>query len=57
MWSFSTLFKEIPLYQGRLADTLPYPYGDELRGINETTGLPLGECSLNLRCQQFDLCV
>ena len=29
--------------QGDLVDTLPAPYGDEMRGINETVGLPLGE--------------
>jgi hypothetical protein len=25
-----------------MADTLPAPYGDEMKGISKATGLPLG---------------
>ena len=28
--------------QGSLADTLPAPYGQEIKGIANITGLPLG---------------
>ena len=26
-----------------MADTLPAPYGDEMKGISQATGLPLGK--------------
>jgi hypothetical protein len=26
-----------------MADQLPAPYGDEIKGISQATGLPLGE--------------
>lgn len=30
-----------------MADTLPAPYGDEIKGISQATGLPLGKlCEL-----------
>jgi acid ceramidase len=42
---------------GRLVDTLPSPYGDELRGINQTTGLPLGDIVLyNVFYEIFSVC-
>ena len=32
--------------QGFLADTLPAPYGQEIKGIANITGLPLGKSTL-----------
>lgn len=29
-----------------MADTLPAPYGDEMKGISEATGVPLGKRAL-----------
>jgi hypothetical protein len=28
-----------------MADTLPAPYGDEMKGISQVTGVPLGKTS------------
>lgn len=42
---------------GRLADTLPAPYADEMRGINETVGLPLGDIMIyNIFYEIFSVC-
>lgn len=36
-----------------MADTLPAPYGDEMKGISEATGLKLGKLNLILIIQCF----
>ncbi len=35
-------------FQGSLADTLPAPFGDEIKGIAQATGLPLGESNVSV---------
>lgn len=37
------LSPSLPPSQGYLADTFPYPYGDELKGIASVLGCPLGK--------------
>ena len=32
------------ILQGFLADTMPQPYGDEIKGLAKASGLPLGNC-------------
>jgi len=40
-----------------MADTLPAPYGDEMRGIANATGVPLGEIVLyNIFYEIFTMC-
>ncbi|CAF4455262.1 unnamed protein product, partial [Rotaria socialis] len=40
-----------------MADTLPAPYGDEMKGISQATGAPLGEIVLyNIFYEIFTLC-
>lgn len=40
-----------------MADTLPGPYGDEMRGISQAAGLPLGEVVLyNIFYEVSSLC-
>ncbi|CAF4518444.1 unnamed protein product, partial [Rotaria magnacalcarata] len=40
-----------------MADTLPAPYGDEMKGISQATGVPLGEIVLyNIFYEIFTLC-
>ncbi|CAF0930105.1 unnamed protein product [Rotaria sp. Silwood1] len=40
-----------------MADTLPAPYGDEMKGISHATGIPLGEIVLyNVFYEIFTLC-
>lgn len=42
---------------GYIAETLPYPFGDELRGISKASGLPLGETILyNIFYEIFTFC-
>ena len=31
-----------------MADTLPAPYGDEMKGISQASGLPLGKLDINV---------
>ncbi len=33
---------DIIILQPLVADTLPKPYGDELKGISQASGIPLG---------------
>ncbi|CAF4624720.1 unnamed protein product [Rotaria sp. Silwood1] len=49
----ATAFKSEPA----MADTLPAPYGDEMKGISQATGLPLGEIVLyNIFYEASALC-
>ncbi|CAF4101124.1 unnamed protein product, partial [Rotaria sordida] len=49
----ATAFKTEPA----VADTLPAPYGDEMKGISQATGLPLGEIVLyNIFYEASALC-
>ncbi|KAJ7383791.1 N-acylsphingosine amidohydrolase [Desmophyllum pertusum] len=42
---------------GPLADTLPAPYGDEIKGLAKATGIPLGEVVLyNIFYEVFTVC-
>ena len=42
---------------GPIADTLPAPYGDEIKGIANATGIPLGDVVLyNIFYEVFTLC-
>ena len=36
-----------------MADTLPAPYGDEMKGISQATGVPLGKKSLYTKRKEF----
>lgn len=43
--------------KGKVADTLPKPYGDEIKGIAKATNLPLGDLVLyNIFYEIFTLC-
>ncbi len=45
------------VFQGGLADTLPAPFGDEIKGIANKTGIPLGEVVLyNIFYEVFTVC-
>jgi acid ceramidase len=58
--SFIDHGKLIPIEEdvfGLLADSLPAPYGDEMRGISESSGLPLGDVVLyNVFYEIFSVC-
>uniref|UniRef100_K1RLU6 Acid ceramidase n=1 Tax=Magallana gigas TaxID=29159 RepID=K1RLU6_MAGGI len=42
---------------GKIDDTLPQPYADEMRGLAEATGIPLGEIVLyNIFYELFTVC-
>jgi acid ceramidase len=60
MMSFIDHGKLIPFGEdvfGLLADSLPAPYGDEMRGISEFSGLPLGDVVLyNVFYEIFSVC-
>lgn len=38
-----------------MADTLPAPYGDEMKGISQATGIPLGKID-RIKRNLFDIC-
>lgn len=43
--------------KGFIADTLPGPYGDEIRGIARASGLPLGDIVFyNIFYEIFTVC-
>ena len=43
--------------KGKVADSLPAPYGDEIKGIANVTGINLGEVVLfNIFYEVFTLC-
>lgn len=51
------LFGIIDKDLGPLADTLPAPYGDEIKGLSQATGIPLGEVVLyNIFYEVFTVC-
>lgn len=51
------LFGYIDKDLGPLADTLPAPYGDEIKGLATATGIPLGEVVLyNIFYEVFTVC-
>uniref|UniRef100_T1J1P5 ceramidase n=1 Tax=Strigamia maritima TaxID=126957 RepID=T1J1P5_STRMM len=47
----------IDTYFPYIAKTLPYPYSDEIKGISDATGIPLGEITLyNIFYELFSVC-
>lgn len=51
------LFEMVDKDLGPLADTLPAPYGDEIKGIAKATGISLGEVVLyNIFYEVFTVC-
>ncbi|XP_046853334.1 acid ceramidase-like [Xenia sp. Carnegie-2017] len=51
------LFDYIDKYLPFIADTLPDPYGNEIKGIAKVTGIPLGEVVLyNIFYEVFTVC-
>ncbi len=45
------------LFKGKIADTLPGPYGEEIKGIANATGNNLGEVVLfNIFYEVFTIC-
>ncbi|KAK2556113.1 Acid ceramidase [Acropora cervicornis] len=51
------LFNFVDKDLGPLADTLPAPYGDEIKGLSKATGIPLGEVVLyNIFYEIFTVC-
>ncbi|XP_043918403.1 acid ceramidase isoform X1 [Protopterus annectens] len=51
------LVELVDKYMGPLADTLPFPFGDEIKGIAEAADIPLGEIVLfNVFYELFTVC-